>query len=96
LVKLNAKYQSQGLKMIGISLDIDGPSAIQPVLEKARVNFPVYWAGEEAMKDFKIRAIPLFFFIKDGSIVEKVLGVRHETFLERKINDLLEVKKIDE
>lgn len=93
LVKLNAKYKSQGLKMIGISLDMDGPAAIQPILEKARVNFPVYWAGEKAMKDFEIRAIPLFFFIKDGSIVEKVLGIRHQTFLERKINDLLEVKK---
>jgi thiol-disulfide isomerase/thioredoxin len=93
LVKLNDKYKSQGLRMIGISLDLDGPSAIQPVLEKARVDFPVYWAGEEAMKDLKIRAIPLFLFIKDGAIVEKVLGARHKTFLEKKIHDLLELKE---
>ena len=93
LVKLYDKYKSQGLKVIGISLDLDGPSAILPILDKANVNFPVYWAGEKTANDFNIRAIPLLLLIKDGSIVEKVLGKRPEAFLDVKISDLLKKEK---
>jgi thiol-disulfide isomerase/thioredoxin len=89
LVKLYKKNKSHGLQIIGISLDPGGPSAIQPLLDKADVNFPVYWAGEEAVKDFNISAIPFFLFIKDGTIVEKFAGKRHEKFLDKKIKDLL-------
>ena len=92
LVKLYDKYKSQGLKVIGISLDLD-PSAILPILDKANVNFPVYWAGEKTANDFNIRAIPLLLLIKDGSIVEKVLGRRPEAFLDVKISDLLKEEK---
>jgi len=89
LVKLYDKYKSQGLKMVGISLDQDGPSAIQPLLDKANVNFPVYWAGEKAVYDFKIYAIPMLLLIKDGAIVERVVGRKPEAFLDKKISDLL-------
>ena len=93
LVKLYEKYKSEGLEMVGISLDPGGPSVIQPVLNKARANFPVYWVGEKAMEDLNIRAIPLFLFVKDGAIVEKVLGKQSEAFLDRKIVDLLKDDK---
>lgn len=93
LVKLYEKYKSQGLKVIGISLDLDGPSAILPILDKANVNFPVYWAGEKTADDFNIRAIPLLLLIKDGSIVEKILGKRPEAFLDVQISDLLKEEK---
>lgn len=89
LVKLYDKYKSQGLKMVGISLDQDGPSAIQPLLDKANVNFPVYWAGEKAVYDFKIYAIPMLLLIKDGAIVERVVGRKPGAFLDKKISDLL-------
>jgi thiol-disulfide isomerase/thioredoxin len=93
LVKLYDKYKSQGLKVIGISLDLDGPSAILPILDKANVNFPVFWAGEKTANDFNIRAIPMLLLIKDGSIVETVLGRRPEAFLDVKISDLLKKEK---
>jgi len=92
LVKLYNKYRRQGLKMVGISLDLGGPSAILPILEKAHANFPVFWAGEEAVRDLNIRAIPLLLLVKDGVIVEKVVGKRSEAFLDKKINDLLNRK----
>ena len=89
LVKLYKKYESRGLKMIGISLDLNGPEAIQPVLEKARATFPVYWAGEEAVEGLNIRALPLLLLVKDGSIVEKIVGTQPEAILDQRINDLL-------
>ena len=89
LVKLYDKYRSKGLKMVGISLDLNGPSAIQPILDKARVNFPVLWAGEKAARDYNIFAVPMLILVKDGKIIEKVAGRRPEQFVDQKIRSLL-------
>jgi thiol-disulfide isomerase/thioredoxin len=89
LVKLYNKYRTKGLQMVGITLDLDGPTAIQPLLDKAHVTFPVYWAGEEAVRDFKISAIPMLWLLRDGEIVEKIAGLRTEKYLEDKITNLL-------
>jgi thioredoxin-like negative regulator of GroEL len=89
LIKLYDKYKSQGLKMIGISVDFGGPSMIQPLLDKAFVNFPVYWADEQVVRKLDIRGIPLLFLVKDGEIIQEVMGKQSEASLEKKITQLL-------
>jgi thiol-disulfide isomerase/thioredoxin len=89
LIKLFDKYHDQGLKMVGISLDADGPEAMQRIIDKANVNFPVYWVGIDIAHDYGIYAIPMIFFIKDGVVVEKVPGQRSKKYLEKKIQKLL-------
>ncbi|MBW1742696.1 MAG: TlpA family protein disulfide reductase, partial [Deltaproteobacteria bacterium] len=89
LVKLHDKYKSQGLEMVGISVDRGGPYMIQQVRDKGHVNFPVYWAGEEAVRALDIRAIPLLFLVKDGEVVQEIMGKQSEAFLEKKITQLL-------
>ena len=89
LIKLNDKYKSQGLKMIGISLDLGGPQAMQPIVETFGVDFPVYWAGEEAIYKYNVIAMPTLFLVKNGEIVERIVGKRSEAFLDEKIRDFL-------
>ncbi len=89
LVKLYNRHKVNSLNMVGISIDFDGPNAIKPMLEKAYVTFPVYWAGETAVRDYNISAIPILFLVKDGKIVEKIYGKQSEKFLDKKITDLL-------
>ena len=89
LVRLYDKYRARNLKMVGISLDVEGPEAIQPVLDRARVNFPVYWVGEQAIQDYDIFAIPMIFLIQNGRIVEKIPGKKKYPFLEKKVEALL-------
>jgi thiol-disulfide isomerase/thioredoxin len=88
LIKLYNKYKSQGLEMVGISLDYD-PSMTQPMIDKAHINFPVYWAGEKAVQELNIRAIPVLWLIKKGKMVEEIIGTQSEAFLEKKICELL-------
>jgi thiol-disulfide isomerase/thioredoxin len=90
LNKLHARYQSQGLHVIGLSIDFAGPEAIQPVVDRVGVLFPVYWYGEQAVQDFGLSAIPMLFFVRNGQIVEKLPGRRTEEFLEKKIKQLLQ------
>ena len=89
LVKLYDKYKDQGLKIVGISVDVNGPQAMQPIVDKAKVNFPVYWVGESAVKKYNVSGIPLILLVRDGEIIEKIMGNRPEKYLDKKIKTLL-------
>jgi thiol-disulfide isomerase/thioredoxin len=89
LVKLDNKYRPRGLNMIGISIDLEGPSAMQPYLDEYRVNFPVYWVGEKAVSELDIYGIPMIMLVKDGEIVEKIVGKRSQSFLDKTIKNFL-------
>jgi len=90
LVKLFNRYRSKGFQIVGVASDLEGPLAMQPIIDRMKVNFPVYWIGEKVIDYFKITAIPMLFFVKDGSIEERIAGLRSEEFLDRKIITLLE------
>ena len=72
LSKLYTQYQSRGIKIVGISLDLEGPGAMQPIVDKLGVNFPVYWVGEKAVKNYDIYAIPMLYLIKNGKLTKLV------------------------
>jgi thiol-disulfide isomerase/thioredoxin len=91
LEKLHLKYVRSGLSLIGLSLDSKGPDPLQKHLDKNKVTFPVYWVGGDAAKKYRIYGIPMTLLIKNGEIVEKIPGQRSETFLEKKIMNLLEM-----
>lgn len=71
--------------MIGISIDLGGPAAMQPILNGMKINFPLYWYGEKAVAKFQLTAIPVLFFIRQGRVVTRIYGRRSENFLEKKI-----------
>jgi len=89
LNSLYRRYKGRGLRMIGISLDVDGPEAMQRIVDTAGVNFPIYWAGDNPVHTYNIIAMPALFFIRDGEVVEKIVGKRTERYLERKIDEFL-------
>jgi thiol-disulfide isomerase/thioredoxin len=89
LNKLYQKYQKQGLKLIGISIDLEGPKAMQPIVDKLKISFPIYWYGDTAVQKFSLFVIPMIFLVKDGRIVEKLPGRRSEKELNKKIREFL-------
>ena len=89
LNKLYHKYKGKGLKMIGITIDIEGPRAMQPIVNKLKIDFPIYAYGEKSVKKFKLNAIPMLFFIRDGVIVEKIYGRRSEGALNKTFKKFL-------
>ena len=89
LNKLYQKYKTHGLNLIGISIDMEGPRAMQPIIDKLKIDFPVYWYGESAVKKFSIFAIPMIYLVKDGQIIEKLPGRRPGKELDKKIRKFL-------
>lgn len=90
LQKMHEKYKDRGLRIVGISLDVGGPSAMQPLVDQMGLDFPVYWGGEKVTTKYRISAIPLTYIVTKGKIVEKILGQRGEDFIEGKIVSLLD------
>ena len=90
LNSLYRKYSDQGLNVIGISIDLEGADAMQPVISKLKIDFPVYWFGEKAIPKFNLTRIPLLLFIKQGRVVERIPGRRPEKYLDSKVQTLLE------
>lgn len=82
--KIYKEFKGQDLEIIGISIDLDGPDAIQPVISGLKIDFPVYWYGEQAVEKFALFAIPMLLLIKQGEVVERVHGRRPEIFLKEK------------
>ena len=89
LNKLYLKYNEKGLNLIGVSIDLEGPKAMQPIVDKLKINFPIYWYGEKGVQKFKLNAIPMLFFIKDGEIVERLYGRRPEGQLNKRFKEFL-------
>ena len=89
LNKLHKKFKNQGLEIIGISIDLDGSDAMQPVVRALKIDFPVYWYGEKAVEKFALFAIPMMLLVKEGKIVERIHGRRPDSFLDEKFRNLL-------
>ena len=90
LNKLYRKYRDQGLHVIGVSIDLEGAVAMQPIISKLKIDFPVYWFGEKAISKFNLTKIPLLLFIKRGQVIERLPGRRLEKHLDSKAKALLE------
>ena len=93
LNKLHKRYRDRGFQIIGISIDLEGPGAMQPIVEKLKIEFPVYWCGEKAISKFNLNAIPMLLFIRRGEMVERLRGNRPEKFLDQKILEFLNLKQ---
>jgi thiol-disulfide isomerase/thioredoxin len=91
LNRLYKKYKNQNFKIIGISIDFEGPAAMAPILKKMNIQFPVYWCGEKAIRKFSLNAIPMLLFIRRGASVERIHGKRTEKFLDQKIQEFLKL-----
>jgi thiol-disulfide isomerase/thioredoxin len=89
LNKLHKKFKNQGLEIIGISIDLDGPDAMQPIVSALKIDFPVYWYGEKAVEKFALFAIPMMLLVKEGKIVERIHGRRPDSFLDEQFRNLL-------
>ena len=96
LPTLNAlyrRYGGRGVDIVGVSLDFGGPGAMQPLIDRLKVTFPVYWLGEAGARSYNITGIPLLWIVKNGEVREKILGSRPKSFLEKKIVELIGKKK---
>jgi len=78
LVKLHKHYHGQGLALYGVSVDFAGAQAMQPMVNRFGVEFPVYWVGEPGVEHYGLNPIPMLVFIQNGRVVDRLQGAHSE------------------
>jgi thiol-disulfide isomerase/thioredoxin len=85
LKALARRYDPQGLRMLGLSVDYAGPQAMQPIIDRLQIDFPVYWVGEAALDTYAVTRIPLLLFFREGRIVKRLEGGRSASEIDQEI-----------
>ncbi len=90
-VDLYKKYNKEGLEIIGVSVDQNGWDAIEPFAKNYKINYPVLLFDRQVIMNYGgIQAIPTTFIInRKGEIVEKIVGLRPNSYFEQKVQELL-------
>ncbi|OGL47849.1 MAG: hypothetical protein A2161_19555 [Candidatus Schekmanbacteria bacterium RBG_13_48_7] len=96
LVKLQSKYKSKGLQIIGISLDetpprvADPKNAVETMIKRLEVNYKVGIAGADLLNKFPpIRSIPTaVIYNRQGKIVKTLIGFNDEETLDAILKEL--------
>ncbi len=90
-VKLQEKYKDQGLVIIGVSVDQDGPAVVKKFAADFHMNYPVVMADDSVVQAFgNPDAIPTTFIIdRDGKIRDKKVGAMETDDYEKIIRQYL-------
>lgn len=76
LIKIHKQFSPQGFSVIGLSVDQGGPSAVEQLVKKKAINYPVLMADAKTMQSFGgVYGIPVSFLVnKAGNVVKKYMG----------------------
>lgn len=89
-VKLQKKYANDGLVIVGMSVDQQGPGVVKSFIEKNKVDYQIVMADDDVTTAFGgdegIEAIPTTFLIdRDGKIRDRKVGAEDTAEYERTI-----------
>lgn len=84
LAELHKQYADDGLAVVGMALDPEGPGVVKTFVEKTELKFPVIMADYKLTQDFRgITAVPTSFVIdQNQNIISKHVGVTKKEPLE--------------
>jgi len=85
LISLQKEFGPQGLEVIGVSMDQGGEGAVQKVIAKTGINYPVIMGNAQISRDFGgIFGIPASFLVDQSGTVRKRFDgwTSHEAFVE--------------
>lgn len=88
---LHAKYGGKGLTLIGIAMDDEGASVVEPFVRENGMPYVNLLGNEEVSGAWgPLRGLPTKFLVdKQGRIVDTFFGPVPRSVLEKKIEALL-------
>lgn len=89
-VELQRKYGSDGLQIVGVSMD-DSIDPVRPFAEKFHINYPVVMGNAKVGELYGgVLGLPIAFIIgRDGRIYRKHIGATDLTVFQNEITALL-------
>ena len=92
LSTIQTRYGKQGLTVIGLSVDENGPQGVRKFADRLGVKFTLAMANDDVLDAYgPIRSIPTTFFInRNGDIVRRVVGYIDGETMEDYVKEILE------
>ncbi len=77
LIDLHKRFESRGLTVVGISVDLEGPEVVQAFVDEYGVPYPIALGGDGAAEAFGgAFALPTSFLLNpDGEVIGRFPGV---------------------
>jgi thiol-disulfide isomerase/thioredoxin len=92
LVGVRQKYSEKDVLIVSLSVDEDA-KVVPPFVEKMKMQYPVYMAGRDIARAFRISSIPHnAFYSKDGQLVLSEPGMADAEMIEMVFKKLLDQK----
>ena len=90
-MEFQAKYEADGLVVLGVSMDESGWDAVQPLLAKMPVNYRIMLGNDAVAREFGgVNSLPSTFLIdRAGRVAVTREGVVDRTALEQQLHSLL-------
>jgi peroxiredoxin len=91
LVSLQKQYTTQGLVVLGISMDAGGATRVAGFAKKMEINYPIVMGDAKVSAAYGgIRVLPTTFIIdRKGNVVDGLEGATDRAGLEAKIKPVL-------
>jgi len=92
LVGVRKKYSEKDVLIVSLSVD-ENAAAVPPFVEKMNMKYPVFVAGRDITKAYRISQIPHnAFYSKDGQLVLSEPGMADAEMINMVFKKLLEQK----
>lgn len=90
-VELQKQYGDKGLRVLGVSLDEQGPEVVKKFVKQFGVTYPIVIGNQKIVEAYGgINAIPTTFVIdRQGRIVSSHMGYDDKAAFENEIQSLL-------
>jgi len=90
-IELQEEYGSDGLVILGVSLDETGQETVRDFVLEQGINYPIAMGNRELVDQFGgVRALPTTFVIdRQGKIVNRHVGYASKATFEADIKELL-------
>lgn len=90
-VEFQTKYESEGLVVLGVSMDEGGWDAVRPLLAKMPVNYRIMLGNDAVTREFGgVNSLPSTFLIdRAGRVAVTHEGIVDRAGLERELHSLL-------
>jgi thiol-disulfide isomerase/thioredoxin len=91
LIAVHQRYQGQGVEIVGVALDREGPDVVRAFAAEHGITYPVIMGDGELITGYGgIRAVPTSFLIdRQGRLAKKYIGLLTAPRLERDLAALL-------
>lgn len=88
LIQLRKDYAEDDLAIMGISLDYN-PNTVAAFNRKAGINYPIYMADPDLIREFQIEAVPRLIVYNGGAVVEDHEGYMPTRVLRKLVHELV-------